>query len=50
MNECNTNQTQHVTGSASLVAIGVKLNQLKLFDPIQPSGADQAENHQAYAN
>ena len=35
MNECNTNQRQHFTGSASLAAIGVKLNQLKLFDPIR---------------
>jgi len=35
MNECNTNQTQHFTGSASLAAIGVKLSQLKLFDPIR---------------
>src|ERR1043165_8861720 len=35
MNECNTNQTQHFTGCASLAAIGVKLNQLKLFDPIR---------------
>jgi hypothetical protein len=35
MNECNTNQTQHFTGCASLAAIGVKLSQLKLFDPIR---------------
>jgi hypothetical protein len=34
MKECNTNQTQHFTGCASLAAIGVKLNRLKLFDPI----------------
>ncbi len=35
MNECSTNQTQHFTGCASLAAIGVKLSQLKLFDPIR---------------
>jgi len=35
MNECSTNQTQHFTGCASLVAIGVKLSQLKLFPPIR---------------
>ena len=35
MNKYNTNQTQHFTGSASLAAIGVKLSQLKLFDPIR---------------
>ena len=35
MNECSTNQRQHFTGCASLAAIGVKLNQLKLFDPIR---------------
>ena len=35
MNECSTNQTQHFTGCASLAAIGVKLRQLKLFDPIR---------------
>ncbi len=35
MNEWNTHQTQHFTGCASLAAIGVKLSQLKLFDPIR---------------
>jgi hypothetical protein len=35
MNECNTNRTQHFTSCASLAAIGVKLRQLKLFDPIR---------------
>ena len=35
MNECSTNQSQHFTGCASLAAIGVKLSQLKLFDPIR---------------
>ncbi|MGZ3628472.1 MAG: transposase [Ktedonobacteraceae bacterium] len=35
MNECSTNQAQHVTGCASLAAIGVKVSQLKLFDPIR---------------
>lgn len=35
MNECSTNQTQHFTGCASLEAIGVKVSQLKLFDPIR---------------
>jgi hypothetical protein len=35
MNECSTNQKQHFTGCASLAAIGVKLSQLKLFDPIR---------------
>src|SRR5712691_3626679 len=35
MNEYSTNQTQHFTGCASLAAIGVKLSQLKLFDPIR---------------
>jgi hypothetical protein len=35
MNECITNQTQHFTSCASLAAMGVKLNQLKLFDPIR---------------
>ena len=35
MNECSTNQTQHFTGCASLAAIGVKLSQLKLFEPIR---------------
>ena len=35
MNEYITNQTQHFTGSASLAAIGVKLGQLKLFEPIR---------------
>jgi hypothetical protein len=35
MNECSTNQTRHFTGCASLAAIGVKLSQLKLFDPIR---------------
>jgi len=35
MNECSTNQRQHFTGCASLAAIGVKLNQLKLFEPIR---------------
>src|SRR5215469_5617008 len=35
MNECSTNQLQHLTGCASLAAIGVKLSQLKLFDPIR---------------
>ena len=35
MNECSTNQTHHFTGCASLAAIGVKLSQLKLFDPIR---------------
>ena len=35
MNECSTNQTQHFTGCASLAAIGVKVSQLKLFDPIR---------------
>jgi len=35
MNECSTNQTQHFTSCASLAAIGVKLSQLKLFDPIR---------------
>jgi hypothetical protein len=35
MNECSTNQTQHFTGCASLAAIGAKLSQLKLFDPIR---------------
>jgi hypothetical protein len=35
MNECSTNQTHHFTGCASLAAIGVKLSQLKLFEPIR---------------
>src|SRR5260370_41807363 len=35
MNEYSTNQTQHFTGCASLAAIGVKVSQLKLFDPIR---------------
>ncbi len=35
MNECSTNETQHFTGCASLAAIGVKVSQLKLFDPIR---------------
>jgi hypothetical protein len=35
MSEWNTHQMQHFTGSASLAAIGVKLNQLKLFGPIR---------------
>ncbi len=35
MNECSTNPTQHFTGCASLAALGVKLSQLKLFDPIR---------------
>src|SRR5260221_10460793 len=35
MNECSTNQMQHLTGCAALAAIGVKLSQLKLFDPIR---------------
>lgn len=35
MNECSTNQSQHFTGCASLAAIGIKLSQLKLFDPIR---------------
>ena len=35
MNECSTNQTHHFTGCASLAAIGVKVSQLKLFDPIR---------------
>src|SRR3954463_6957991 len=35
MNECSTNQTQDFTSCASLAAIGVKLSQLKLFDPIR---------------
>jgi hypothetical protein len=35
MNEYITNQTRHFTGCASLAAIGVKLNQLKLFGPIR---------------
>ena len=35
MNECNTNPTQHFTGCASLAALGVKVRQLKLFDPIR---------------
>ncbi len=35
MNECNTNLRQHFTGCASLAAIGVKLRQLKLFEPIR---------------
>ncbi len=37
MNACSTNQTQHFTGCASLAAVGVKLSQLKLFDPIRTS-------------
>ncbi len=35
MNECSTNPTQHFTGCASLAAIGVKVSQLKLFEPIR---------------
>src|SRR5258707_3166852 len=35
MKECSTNQTQHFSGCASLAAIGVKLSQLKLFEPIR---------------
>ncbi len=35
MNECNTKPTQHFTGCASLAAIGVKLRQLKLFEPMR---------------
>lgn len=35
MNECSTNPRQHFTGCASLAAIGVKVSQLKLFDPIR---------------
>jgi hypothetical protein len=35
MNEYSTNQVQHFTGCASLAAIGVKLGQLRLFEPIR---------------
>jgi hypothetical protein len=35
MNECSTNPTHHFTGCATLAALGVKLSQLKLFDPIR---------------
>jgi hypothetical protein len=35
MNDCSTRQKYHFTGCASLAAIGVKLSQLKLFEPIR---------------
>jgi hypothetical protein len=35
MNDCSTRQKYHFTGCASLAAIGVKLSQIKLFEPIR---------------
>ena len=35
MNECNTEGTKTSTSCASLVALGVKLNEIKLFEPIR---------------
>ena len=35
MNEFTTKTTRHFTGCASLAAIGVKLRQLDVFDPIR---------------
>lgn len=35
LNECSTNESQHFTSCASLAAIGVKVTQLKLFEPIR---------------
>jgi hypothetical protein len=35
MNESTTKATMHFTGAASLAALGVKLKQLDLFDPIR---------------
>lgn len=35
MNESTTKTTCHFTPAASLAAMGVKLNQLKVFDPIR---------------
>jgi hypothetical protein len=35
MNECSTEPTRHFTPAASLAALGVKLQQLKVFEPIR---------------
>ena len=35
MNECNTQGTKTYTSCASLAALGVKLNEIKLFEPIR---------------
>lgn len=35
MNECNTEGTKTYTSCASLAALGVKLNEMKLFEPIR---------------
>jgi hypothetical protein len=34
MNECVTNTTCHFTSTASLAALGVKVQQLQVFEPI----------------
>src|SRR6266487_1304029 len=35
MNECSTEETKTSTSCASLAALGVKLNEMKLFEPIR---------------
>ncbi len=35
MNQCITNVTTHFTPAASLAALGIKLQQLKVFEPIE---------------
>src|SRR5437762_10894063 len=35
MNECSTEETKTYTSCASLAALGVKLNEMKLFEPIR---------------
>ena len=35
MNQCITNVTSHFTPAASLAGLGVKLQQIKLFEPIE---------------
>jgi hypothetical protein len=49
MNECSTETTKAYTSYASLAALGVKVRELKLFEPIRKLSEDRTEDCQRYA-